>query len=152
MEIWKDIPTFENIYQVSNLGNVKSLRYGKERILKQGVQPRGYCIVDLSGKSYRVHTLVMWAFKNVIPTGTTLDYVIDHIDNNPMNNCLSNLQLLSHRDNITKGKSPSGARLDKRTGRWLSKIKVNNKVKYLGSFLTKEEAEQKYQQEILNNK
>ena len=152
MEIWKDIPTFEGIYQVSNLGNVKSLRYGKEKILKQGIQPRGYCVVDLSGKSYKVHTLVMWAFKNIKPTGTTLDYVIDHIDNNPSNNCLSNLQLLSHRDNITKGKSLSGARLDERTGKWLSKIKINNKVKYLGSFITKEEAENRYKEELLKIK
>ena len=51
MENWKDIPTFENEYMVSDLGNVKSTRFNKEKILKQGIQTQGYCIVDLKGNS-----------------------------------------------------------------------------------------------------
>lgn len=34
MEIWKDIEDYEGLYQVSNLGRVKSLHYGKEKILQ----------------------------------------------------------------------------------------------------------------------
>ena len=44
-EIWKDISGYEGLYQVSNLGNVKSLNYrrnGKERILKPGTDKDGY--------------------------------------------------------------------------------------------------------------
>jgi hypothetical protein len=148
METWKFIPTYDDKYMVSDLGRVKSLLFNKERILKQGINNHGYCIVDLSGKSYKVHTLVIWAFQNVKPTGKTTDFVIDHIDDNKQNNKLSNLRIISHRDNIIKNKIISGARLDKRTNRWLSKIKVNGKVKYLGSFNTKEEAELRYQQEL----
>lgn len=148
MEKWKDIPTFEGEYMVSNLGNVKSIRFNKEKVLKQGIQTQGYCIVDLKGKSCKVHSLVIWAFKGIAPTGKVSDFVIDHIDNNKSNNALSNLNIISHRENITKGLKPSGARLDKRTGKWLSKIKKNGKVKYLGSFLTKEEAELRYKEEL----
>ena len=148
MENWKDIPTFEGEYMISDLGNVKSIRFNKEKILKQGIQTQGYCIVDLKGKTYRVHSLVIWAFKGIAPTGKVSDFVIDHYDNNKTNNTLSNLKVVSHRDNITKGINPSGARFDKRTGKWLSKIKRNGKVIYLGSFKTKKEAELRYQQEL----
>jgi hypothetical protein len=148
MEIWKDIPTFEKEYQVSSFGNVKSLRFGKEKILKQGIQTQGYCIVDLKGKSFRVHSLVIWAFNGIAPTGKVSDFVIDHVDNNKTNNHLSNLRVVSHRDNITKDIICSGARLNKRTNRWLSKIKINKKVIYLGSFKTKEEAETRYKEEV----
>ena len=148
MENWKEIPTFENEYMVSDLGNVKSIRFNKEKILKQGIQTQGYCIVDLKGKTYRVHSLVIWAFKGIEPTGKVSDFVIDHIDNNKSNNVLSNLNVISHRDNITKGTNPSGARLDKRTGKWLSKIKKNGKVIYLGTFNKKEGAEKRYQEEL----
>ena len=151
MENWKEIPTFENEYMVSDLGNVKSIRFNKEKILKQGIQTQGYCIVDLKGKTYRVHSLVIWAFKGIEPTGKVSDFVIDHIDNNKSNNVLSNLNVISHRDNITKGTNPSGARLDKRTGKWLSKIKKNGKVIYLGTFNKKEEAEKRYQEWIQTN-
>lgn len=148
MENWKYIPTFEGEYMVSDLGNVKSIRFNKERILKQGTQTHGYCIVDLKGKTYKVHSLLIWAFKDVAPTGKVSDFVIDHFDNNKTNNTLSNLNIISHRDNITKDAKPSGARLDKRTGKWLSKIKKNGKVKYLGSFSIKEEAEKRYYEEL----
>lgn len=92
--------------------------------------------------------MVIWAFNGIAPTGKVSDFVIDHIDNNKTNNTLSNLNVVSHRDNITKGTKPSGARLDKRTGKWLSKLKKNGKVLYLGSFNTKEEAELHYRQEL----
>jgi hypothetical protein len=150
MEIWKNIPTFEGEYQVSNMGNVKSLRFNKVKILKQGIQTQGYCIVDLKGKSFRVHSLVIWAFKGVAPTGKVSDFVIDHIDDNKTNNKLENLNIVSHRENITKNTNPTGARLDKRTNNWLCKIKINNKVHYLGSFKTKEEAEIRYKKELNN--
>ena len=41
-ENFKDIPNYEGIYQISNLGNVKSLKYGKERILKPSFNSGGY--------------------------------------------------------------------------------------------------------------
>ena len=50
VEIWKFIPNYED-YQVSNLGNVKSLKYSKERLLKTNFSGKGYLSVHLSKKS-----------------------------------------------------------------------------------------------------
>ena len=49
-ETWKDIPQYEELYQVSNLGNIKSLNYnntGKEQILKPRKNKDGYLMVHL---------------------------------------------------------------------------------------------------------
>ena len=65
-EIWKDIKDYDGIYQVSNLGRVKSLKFSKERILKDYVDTRGYLNLSLNKngkkKTYRVHKLVAVAF------------------------------------------------------------------------------------------
>ena len=47
MEEFRDIKGYEGVYQVSNLGNVKSLKYGKERILKTTMDGVGYLKVML---------------------------------------------------------------------------------------------------------
>jgi hypothetical protein len=68
IEIWKDILGYEGLYQVSNLGNVRSLNYrrsGKTKLLKQATD-NGYKRVKLSKngkkKKYWVHRLVAIAF------------------------------------------------------------------------------------------
>lgn len=54
MEIWKTIPNYED-YQVSNLGNVKSLKWGKERILKGALDDKGYFnVVILKDKNKKL--------------------------------------------------------------------------------------------------
>jgi len=45
VEIFKDIPGYEGVYQVSNLGRVKSLKYNKEKLLKPPVNNKGYYTV-----------------------------------------------------------------------------------------------------------
>lgn len=90
-EVWKDIPSYEGRYQVSTLGNVRSLNYqrtGKIVNLKQGRDRYGYCQVTLSNagkpKSAKIHRLVATAF---IPNPLNLP-VINHKDENPLNNCV----------------------------------------------------------------
>lgn len=60
-EKWKDIKGYEGLYQVSNLGNIKSFGYGKAILLKQ-VKDRKYLSVNLckdkKHKKYKVHRLV----------------------------------------------------------------------------------------------
>ena len=46
-EVWKDVDSYEGLYQVSNLGRVKSLWFIKERILKPRVEGSGYFFVSL---------------------------------------------------------------------------------------------------------
>lgn len=93
-EEWKDIPDYEG-YQVSNMGNVRSLNYGqtgKVRVLKPVKFKCGYLYVNLckdgDRKHYRVHRLVAQAF---LPNPDNLPQV-NHRDENPSNNRVENLE------------------------------------------------------------
>lgn len=65
-EIWKDIKDYEGLYQVSNWGRVKSLKFGKERVLRPSKISVGYLSVilfkDGKYKEFLVHRLVATAF------------------------------------------------------------------------------------------
>lgn len=102
-EIWKPIPTYEGLYEVSNKGRIK--RTQKNRILKPSVNRRnGYSYVQLSkdgvAKSKRVHVLVMEAFIPVDKRyGYDKNHTIDHIDGNKANNNLENLEWCTQSEN-----------------------------------------------------
>ena len=100
-EHFRVIPGYENLYAVSNLGNVKSIK--KNTILKPG--GKLYPLVGLSKNNkkvgYTIHQLVAMAFLDHSPNG--YNSVIDHIDGNPMNNRLDNLQVVTQRENIRLG-------------------------------------------------
>lgn len=105
-EIWKDIQGYEGLYQVSNLGRVKSLNYnrsGKERILKYGTNTQGYlnvCLcVNKQRKMFAVHRLVAETF---IANINNLPQV-NHIDENKHNNCVSNLEWCTSKYNNNYG-------------------------------------------------
>jgi len=115
MEKFKDIPGLEKKYQVSNLGNVKSLkRYVKhnsgglkvvnERILRYVIKNRGYKHVVLmkngKHKGYYIHQLVAMAFLGHTPNGHKL--VVDHINEDKLDNRVENLQLISNKENVIK--------------------------------------------------
>jgi hypothetical protein len=102
MEIWKPIKDYEN-YEVSNLGRVKSLNYhreNREKILKPLKHRDGYLLVVLykSGKRkhFQIHRLVAQAFI-LNPENKPC---INHIDCNPSNNCVSNLEWCTPKENI----------------------------------------------------
>ncbi len=154
VEEWRKVEGFES-YEVSNLGRVKSLKYGKERILKQGFPKNGYAIVVLSIKSITtsktVHGLVANSFLNHKPNGFKM--VIDHIDDNPLNNRVDNLQIITHRNNVykTQGKYSSkfkGVCYYKQTGKWISQITINGKLKFLGLFECELQASEAYQNKL----
>lgn len=140
-EIWKPIPGFKG-YEASSLGQIKALassvkhkqrlrgknggsqdfrivtKRKKEKILKPINCPSygsyNRLRVSLSkplkkAEGFYVHRLVWMAFNGEIPKGK----VINHIDFNPMNNDLQNLEVVSHRENMAHSA---------RGGRWIKKI------------------------------
>lgn len=155
VEIWKDIPGYEGFYKVSSFGSVKSLNFhntGKERELKQ-VRCKYYLNVCLSknGKQTpsKVHKLVAMAFLDHKPDGYKL--VVDHINSNGFDNNLENLRIITQRENCSKEKTlkstlPVG--VSKKRNKFQSRIKINDKYLYLGSFNTPEEASNAYQKEL----
>lgn len=108
-EIWKDIKGYEVLYQISNLGRVKSLQrlvwngvkmfMLKERIKKDVINKSGYHQIHLykNGKRniFLVHRLVYENFVGEIPDGKD----VNHIDECKDNNSLSNLNLMTHKEN-----------------------------------------------------
>ena len=101
-EIWKPVKDFETRYLVSNLGNIKSLR--TNTILKDFKNKDGYCRVALwDGSGYTkksVHILVAEAFLEKPISDEKLE--VDHIDCNPSNNRLDNLQWLTRKENLER--------------------------------------------------
>jgi hypothetical protein len=103
MEVWKDIPGYEGKYQVSNLGNVKSLNYkqsGKEGMLTQVGTANGYCGVNLrDSRSHKhlvnVHRLVGAAF---VPNPQNKPQ-INHINGNKRDNRAENLEWCTASEN-----------------------------------------------------
>lgn len=110
-EIWKPVPGYEDAYEVSNLGRVRSLdrmclgkdgRYElhKGRVLKQETLWNGYLQVDLrtggKRKHRTVHSLVAAAFIGPRPKG----YDIAHADGNRANNTADNLTYETRASNL----------------------------------------------------
>lgn len=98
-EIWKDIPNYEGIYQVSNLGNVKN----KTKNRKLHLRKDGYLDIPLckNGKTkyYLVHRLVAMAFIN-----NPNNYKeVNHKDENKQNNNVNNLEWCDRLYNIKYG-------------------------------------------------
>lgn len=102
-EIWKDIQGHNGLYQVSNLGRIRSFFYNNVRILKQSNTKDGYKKISLQKdrkwKVYLVHRLVAQAF---IPNPNNLPQV-NHKDEDKTNNCVDNLEFCSHEYNMNYG-------------------------------------------------
>ena len=102
VEIWKEIKDTNKLYFVSNLGNVKSFKNGKEKILSKNINNSGYALVHIivNGvhKNCTIHRLSALSFllnPNNHPE-------VDHKDEDKSNNKLSNLQWISKKDHNIK--------------------------------------------------
>jgi hypothetical protein len=153
IEIWKKVVGYENFYEVSNLGNVRSIerkitqnRNGKniERILKPKERRKahngnGYLFVPLTNgierKNKYIHRIVADAF--LLKNGENL--IVDHKDSDRSNNNLSNLQWITQRENTSKSNKNTssiftGVCFVKRTGKWKASIRIKSKPIFLGYF------------------
>lgn len=108
-EVWKDIQGYEGEYQVSNTGRVRSIK--SNLILKQQTDNYGYYKVILYKKSkgevIRVHRLVAQTF---IPNPNNFN-IVNHIDENPKNNNIGNLEWCTQKHNINHGTAQARRRL-----------------------------------------
>lgn len=139
-EIWKDVPGYEGIYLVSNLGRVKRLPLGKQwpyrrthnNIRKLKVSKEGYYVVNLSKdnkvKWFGVHRLVAMAF---IPNPLNLPW-INHKNENKLDNNVDNLEWCDARYNTCYG----SGRERQKASRKLSDP-INNSRKIVGEKLSK---------------
>lgn len=102
-EIWKDVVGYEGLYQVSDKGRVKSLWFGKDKILKPLKDGWGYIFVYLckngERKMCKIHRLVAQAF---IPNTNSLPQV-NHKDEDKTNNKVENLEWCDRKYNNNYG-------------------------------------------------
>lgn len=97
-EEWKWIKGFENQYQASSLGRIKSFKSSKNgTILSGNILKDGRKRVNLNGKKYLVHRLVLMAFYPELETEENC--LVLHKDGDPSNNCLTNLKWGSYKEN-----------------------------------------------------
>ena len=156
-EIWKNVKGYEKLYQVSNLGRLRSLdrvtnhskgglRVVKGKILK-GSLSLGYPSFGFKKngkiKRMRIHQVVAIAFLGHTPC--KYDKVVNHIDNNPLNNNVSNLEIVtvSYNNRCHKNTSSKYPYISfvKSISKWRVRVlNENGKRVLLGTFKTEQEA------------
>ena len=110
-EIWKPIKGYEGLYEVSNLGRVKSIRFGKEKIMSSKAKGNKYLKIMLcKNKTYKrfyIHRLVAQAFLEIPEELRHLEgtrYLqVNHKDENPQNNIVTNLEWCDAKYNNNYG-------------------------------------------------
>ena len=113
-EIWKSISDYEN-YQISNLGNIKSLNYHNmkiEKLLKPTIGKRGYMYINLINnnqhKRFYIHKLVAMAFCDInnikrVDANDNSKIQVNHINENKLDNRACNLEWCTLKYNINYG-------------------------------------------------
>lgn len=145
----KGFGDYDSLYAVSEIGDVKSLRSGK--LLKQGINSRGYPYVCMSFKGIvrnkPVHILMANTFLGHNQENRKM--VVDHIDSNKENNHISNLRIVTQRQNVSKYYKKEGEftgvyPLGGKSSKWYASITVNNKKIHIGTYDTKYQARDAY--------
>lgn len=103
MEIWKPVKNYEDLYEVSNKGSIKTLRYSK--LLKPGLGGNGYFTVSLTkdgkARSHYIHRLIAEHFLDGYFAGAH----INHKNKDRTDNSLENLEWVTQAENNNHGRS-----------------------------------------------
>jgi hypothetical protein len=151
METWKDIIGFEGVYQVSDLGNVKSLkRYVsnghalieiKEKLLTKKLTKNGYLAVTFRHYEHfstpLIHRLVAAAFHENPEKKPQVNHKNGiKIDNRKQNlEWITSMENCCHREKLNKKTSSfTDVHWDKKDRKWKAYIRFKSKLNYLGSF------------------
>jgi len=122
-EIWKDILGYEGLYQISNLGRVKSkrkvLKPIKGEYLKVGLSKNGI------QKTLTIHRLVAQAF---VDNPNKLNFV-NHIDENKNNNVFTNLEWCTNKYNVNYGERNEKVSKNQSRYKIIQKDKQGNIIK-----------------------
>lgn len=170
-EIWKDITGYEGTYQISNFGNIKSLKRETidkngnrhvclEKILKVSRNIHGYYATPLY-KDYKVnmHTIHRLVATHFIDNPMKKPF-INHINGVRDDNRIENLEWVNQRENISHGKKKvtrtssfigvykAKAQCQGHKKLWNSAIGINGKRIRLGNFYTEQEAKEAYQKAL----
>lgn len=146
------IPGFNDRYLIDKYGHVMSLKCNKKRLLKPRINTSGYYQVTLyvgcDNKTIEIHKLMAITFLGHIPNGNKM--VVDHINSNRLDNVLTNLRIISNRENTSNKKQFHsskfvGVSFDKSRNKWSSQIYHNGKNLKLGRFNSEIEASLAYQ-------
>ena len=164
-EEWRAVVEYEGLYEVSSFGRIKSLSrlihtggcgYYKrdEQIIKLSKRAgEKYLAVglhkDCISKTRRIHQIVAMAFLNYTPSRMV---VVHHIDEDKLNNYLSNLEIKTQRYNASVGSRHRGSSsvfvgvyLNKKLGKFKAGIVVSNRKYHLGYFVSELEAGRIYE-------
>lgn len=136
MEVWLAISGFEGVYEVSSLGNVRSLdridasgHRRKGKLLALSHDQDGYLLCGLTTlgrvKSFKVHRLVAGAF---LENPQQLPHV-NHIDGSKQNNAAVNLEWVTHRQNKAHAKENGLTARGTRSGRHILKPEQVNEIR-----------------------
>ena len=176
-EIWKKVPKWED-YEVSNLGRVRSWKYynrwskknnkiiKEPKILKASNQdnrcryPMTVFSKTINGvrtkETFLIHILVAKLFLGYIPKKSVI--CVNHIDGNKFNNKITNLEVTTHRENLTRKSLTRqndvviyvGVSYEKGRNRFKAQISLKNEQVYLGIFSQPEIASLYYIVALIN--
>lgn len=158
-EVWAPILEFEDLYQISNLGNVRRIGFlSRGRNLKVQVGKRGYFTVSLwrrqKGSTRTIHRLLAEAF---IPNPHNKREV-NHKNGIKTDNRLVNLEWTTPQENSAHAKKTKvcrawhhkrGAYRGPGGNGWQAQINLNGRRKSLGVYATKEEAHEAYRKKYV---
>lgn len=111
------------------------------------IKKDGYGQIQINNKRYLTHRIVYYLSTGVDP----MEYEVDHIDQNPSNNCITNLRLATRSNNMNNTSKRSdnksgikGVTWNKQINKWRAQIRINGKYKYLGYFTNIDDAAAAY--------